>query len=103
MDTVHLLWQGGITMIRRIPWRRLVLGAVCLVSLGCEPHHSWLRHNDDDESSGRAKAIESDASRILGHDSSGNDTSKPFFSSDRRSGGWSSEARAVERDLGVMD
>jgi hypothetical protein len=92
-----------MTMIRRFPWRRLVLGALCLVSMGCEPHHSWLRHNDDEEFSGRGsdvKAIDSDASKVLGMDADGK-LSKPFFSGDRRSGGWSSEARAVERDLGV--
>ena len=30
-------------MIRRIPWRKLVLAALCLVPAGCEPLHSWLR------------------------------------------------------------
>jgi hypothetical protein len=103
MDTVHLLWEGGITMIRRFPWRRLALSALCWISLGCEPHHSWLRHHDDEALSGRVgdvKAVDSDATKVLGVDSDGKDA-KPFFSGDRRSGGLSSEARAVERDLGV--
>jgi hypothetical protein len=89
-------------MIRQFPWRRLVLSTLCLVSLGCEPHHSWLRHNNDDElSSGRsAMAVESDASKIPAVDSDAKN-SKPFFSNDRSSGGWSSQAREIESHLGV--
>ena len=29
-------------MIRRFPWRKLVLAALCLVPVGCEPLRSWL-------------------------------------------------------------
>ncbi len=90
-------------MIRQFPWRRLVLGALCLVSMGCEPHRSWLRHNDDDDLSHRGsdvKAVESDSSKIQAVDSEGKN-SKPFFNNSRSSLGWSSEARDVEKDLGI--
>ena len=90
-------------MIRRSPWLRLVVGALCLVTMGCEPHRSWLRHNDDEDltrPATDAKAIDSDTSKILGVDSDGK-SSKPFFGGDRTSGGLSSEARSIEKDLGV--
>ncbi len=90
-------------MIRRIPWLRWVLSALCLVSTGCEPHDSWRRRNEDDDLPRRGsdvKAVDSDTSKILGVDSDEKST-KPFFKSDRTSGGWSSEAREIEKDLGV--
>ena len=90
-------------MIRRFPWRRLILGALCFVSLGCEPHHSWLRHNDDDDLSrpgSDAKAVDTDTSKIQAVDSDGK-SSKSFFDNSRPSLGWSSKARDIEKDLGI--
>ena len=103
MDTVHLLWEGGNTMIRRFPWLRLVLSALCLVFTGCEPHSSWLRHNDDDDLPRRGsdvKAVDSDASKISAVDSDSK-RSRPFFDNSRPSLGWSSQAREIEKDLGI--
>jgi hypothetical protein len=90
-------------MTRQLPWLRLVLGALCLVSMGCETHRSWLRPKDDDDikvGSSEAKAVDSDASKILGVESD-EKKSEPFFKNNRRSGAWSSEAREIEKDLGV--
>jgi len=90
-------------MIRRFPGLKLVLGVLCLVPMGCETHRSWLRPKDDEDSSVRsagATAVESDASKILGVDAD-EKKPEPFFKSDRRSGAWSSEAREIEKNLGV--
>jgi hypothetical protein len=94
-------------MTRRSICRALCLGAVVAGMSGCETLRSRLRPGDED--SGRAsdaddvtrpKAVESDTSKIMGVDSDANNP-KPFFKSDRRSGAWSSEAREIEKDLGV--
>ena len=87
----------------RFPWRRWILGLSCLVAAGCEPHRSWLRPRDDEEAQVRSydkKAGESDASKMLGEDSD-EKKPEPFFKNNRRSGAWSSEAREIEKDLGV--
>ena len=82
----------------------LFLGAIYLASTGCEPHGSWLRPKDEDELPPRKKsgvsAVDSDPSKILGVDS---DEKQPtsFFKSDRRAGGWSSEAQEIEKNLGA--
>ena len=90
-------------MMRRFPWLGLVLGVLCLVPAGCETHRSWLRPKDDEDYQVRSsgiKAVDSDASKILGVDSD-EKKSEPFFKNNRRSGAWSSEARSIEKDLGV--
>ncbi|HZW31994.1 MAG TPA: hypothetical protein VFF52_14885 [Isosphaeraceae bacterium] len=87
----------------RFPWRKLILSVFCLVATGCEPHGSWLRPKDDEDRPSRTsdqKAVESDAAKMLSVDSD-DKKSEPFFKNTRRSGGWSSEARAIESDLGV--
>jgi len=77
--------------------------------MGCETLHSMLRSKKNDEEITRKadqddpskpKSVESDTSKIPSVDSNSKDP-KPFFKSDRRSGGWSSEAREIEKDLGV--
>ena len=94
-------------MTRRSMYRVLCLTAVVLGMTGCETLRSRLRHGDDDRAGvsnsddvTKPKAVESDTSKIMGVDSDSNNP-KPFFKSDRRSGAWSSEARAIEKDLGV--
>ncbi len=94
-------------MTRRSICKGLVLGTLITGSTGCETLHSWLRHNDEDaakksdsDDPTKPKAVESDTSKIIGVDSTKDDP-KPFFKGDRRSGGWSSEAREIEKDLGV--
>jgi hypothetical protein len=91
-------------MIRRFPWRKLFLGALCLVAVGCEPHRSWLRHNDDDDKVAKAAGnpTEDDLSsrKVIGGSSDDTDA-RSFFKNDRTSGGWSSEAREIESHLGA--
>jgi hypothetical protein len=102
MDIVRLKWQGGSTIMRRSRRLGLFLGAI-LASTGCEPHSSWLRHKDEDELPPRSsgiKAVDSDTSKILGVDSD-DKKATPFFKSDRRVGGLSSEAQDIERNLGA--
>jgi hypothetical protein len=82
--------------MRRFPWLGLVLGALSLLQSGCESHRSWLRPKDDND----AKAGASEASKIPAVDSDEKNP-QPFFDNSRRSGGWSSEARSIERNLGV--
>jgi len=89
-------------MIRRQSWLGLATTALCLGLLGCETHRSLLRPKGEDaksDSSG-AKKVESDTSKIPSVDSDSKDP-QPFFKNNRKSGGWSSEAREIERDMGV--
>src|SRR5262245_7798259 len=99
----------GKVMMRRFICPGLLLSTLVLGSLGCEPHCSFLRPKDHDEQfvadravsdPSRPTAIESDASKIMSVDSDPKDP-KPFFKGDRKSGGWSSEAREIEKNLGV--
>ena len=96
-------------MTRRFICRGLVLGTLAIGSLGCDTHRSFLRPKDNDDDVAqkkdqddptKPKAVESDTSKIMSVDSD-KDNPKPFFSGDRRSGGWSSEAREIEKSLGV--
>jgi hypothetical protein len=90
-------------MIRRLPWLRLVQGALCCALLGCESHRSWLRPKDDDDTKVRShasKSAGSDGSGIIGADSD-ETQAEPFFKNNRRFGGLSSEARDIERNLGL--
>jgi hypothetical protein len=74
---------------------------------GCETLRSRLRQDDDDKKQAadagdvsKPKAVESDTGKIMSVDSDASDP-KPFFKSDRKSGGWSSEAREIESHLGA--
>jgi len=96
-------------MTRRFLYRGLVLSTLAIGSLGCETLHSFLhpKNQDDDvarkkdpDDPANPKAVESDTSKITSVDSD-KDNPKPFFNNDRKSGGWSSEAREIEKSLGV--
>jgi hypothetical protein len=90
-------------MIRRLPWRKLFLGVLCLVPAGCEPHRSWLRPKDDDDMMARAgNPIEDDlkSRKVIGGNADDTNASS-FFQNNRRSGAWSSEAREIESHLGA--
>lgn len=88
-------------MIRRFPWRAVFLGALCLVPVGCEPHKSWLRPDGDDKVAGAASTDDdTKPSKAIGGSADDQDAST-FFQSNRRSGGWSSEAREIESHLGA--
>jgi len=96
-------------MTRRFICHALVLGTLAIGSSGCEPHQSFLRPKDPDDKHAqngdqddptKPKAVQSDTSKIMSVDSDSKEQ-KPFFKSDRRSGGWSSEAREIEKDFGI--
>jgi hypothetical protein len=94
-------------MTRRSVCRMLCLGAVVAGMSGCETLRSRLRPGDldrarvaDADDVTKPKAVDSDTSKIMSVDSDSNNP-KPFFKTDRRSGAWSSEAREIEKDLGV--
>src|SRR5271168_4331068 len=96
-------------MMRRLICRGLVVSALLTMSTGCETLHSFLRGKDSDDGAAKkddkddslkVKAVDSDTSKILDVDSDSK-KSQPFFKSNRTSGGWSSEAREIEKSLGV--
>jgi hypothetical protein len=90
-------------MIVRFPWRKWFLGALSLVLIGCEPHHSFLRDNDDDDKVAKSSdSDDSDSKKVIGSTSDEQDTSS-FWKSTRRYGGLSPEANSIERDLGVSN
>ncbi len=82
-------------MNKRMAWARalVVLSAVAC-GTGCDTHR-WATRDDQDSKSGNANA---DSSKVIGGDPS---SSGGFFKNNRLSGGWSSQARDIERDLGV--
>lgn len=77
----------------------VVIGACSLVA-GCE-----LTHHEQRSKAGDAiSSSESDSDSDSAKEASGGVASKPpsgFFDGGRVSGGWSSEARSIERNLGV--
>jgi hypothetical protein len=96
-------------MTRRFIYHGLVVSTLAIGSWGCDTQHAFLRprdrdgvfaNNQDQFDPSKPMAIESDASKIMSVDSDKRNP-KPFFKSDRKLGGWSSEAREIERDLGV--
>jgi hypothetical protein len=94
-------------MKRRSMSRVLCLAAVVVGMAGCETLRSRVRPDDDNRGQlwgsddvMKPKGVDSDPSKIMSVDSDSQNP-KPFFSGDRRSGGWSSEARQIERDLNV--
>ena len=87
--------------------RVLCLGAVVTGMTGCETLKSWHRSNDDDgvpssksDDPYKPEAVQMDTSKVMGVSSDSNNQT-PFFSNSRRWSGLSSEAREIERDLGV--
>jgi hypothetical protein len=94
-------------MTRRSMCRVFCLAAVMAGLTGCETLRSRVRPGNDDRAAlwdandlTKPKAVDSDPSKVMSVDSTSNDP-KPFFKGDRRSGGWSSEAREIESHLGA--
>jgi hypothetical protein len=88
-------------------WRTLCLGVVMAGVTGCDTLKPWHRNKDDDDvPSSRSDdpykptSVQTDTSKVLGVNSDSNNQT-PFFSNSRRWSGLSSEAREIERDLGV--
>jgi hypothetical protein len=86
--------------MRRLSIHALIWGAIGFGLAGCETHKPWLRHNDDATTSKQDFDVDTTKIPRVDSDSHSKD-SQPFFKSDRLQGGWSSEARAIEKDLGV--
>ena len=92
-------------MTRRKILRVLSLGVVTAALTGCDTLAPWHRQKDDDQAPGgddptKPGSVRSDTSKISAVDSDSSNP-KPFFSNSRRWSGLSSEARDIERDLGV--
>jgi hypothetical protein len=102
VDKARLIWQGGWIMIVRFPWGKLLLAALCLVPIGCEPHQSWLRPKQDEDAMPDPSSKKGGLSskNVIGSSPDDQDAST-FFESNRRPGGMSSEARAIESHLGA--
>jgi hypothetical protein len=93
-------------MTRRSICRVLCVGAVMAGMTGCDTLRPWRRADDDrgrssdSDDISKPGEVRSDSSKISAVDSDSNNP-KPFFSNSRRWSGMSSEARDIERDLGV--
>ena len=94
-------------MTRRNLLRVFGLALVTTGVAGCDTFRPWHRQAEDDKaaSSGvddvtKPGSVRSDASKFSSVDSDSSD-SKPFFSNSRRWSGLSSEARDIERNLGI--
>ena len=89
-------------MIRRIRWVSVLLASSVVTIAGCESLRQALRSTKDDNAvkPTSASAGDSDPSKIMAVDADAKNP-KPFFQNNRRSGGWSSEAREIESHMGV--
>jgi hypothetical protein len=97
-------------MMRRFICLGVAISSLVFGPVGCDTHRCFLRSKDDADEVAKKRdqddatkvgAVESDPSKIMSVDSDSKDP-KPFFNSGRRSGGWSSEAREIEKNLGVQ-
>jgi hypothetical protein len=96
-------------MMRRLFNRGLVSSAIVLGATGCETTHSFL-HRDKDDGVAAKKGgaddetsptkVSSDSTKIRSVNSTDKDQT-PFFKSDRTPSAMSSQAREIERDLGI--
>lgn len=87
-------------MTRRYLCRGLLSATIVIGSMGCETTRSFLHHDKDDDSADK-KGDGSDTSKIRSVDSDDKDP-RPFFKSDRLPSAMSSQARDIERDLGIQ-
>lgn len=85
--------------MRRLSTNALIWGAIGLSLAGCDTTKPWFRRHDDEATTSK-KDFNVDTTKIPSVDSDSKD-SQPFFKNNRLQGGWSSEARSIERDLGV--
>ena len=94
-------------MVRRLPVLVVIMAITIGVVSGCEALRHALRSTGNEQMSkmspvdaGSGEAVDSDPSKIQAVDSDARNP-KSFFQNNRRSGGWSSEAREIESHLGV--
>lgn len=87
---------------RAIEWAGMGITALAVgIAGGCRSSHpspSEIKTADPHA----PEAIEFDASDVHAVDLDGNAPAKPFFKNNRKAGGLSSEARDIERSLGVQ-
>lgn len=92
-------------MVRRKLIWGLVLSSM-LATVGCENWRGAIRSSDDSKhSTSSSKTVDAsglgtDPTKFQAVDSDAKNP-QPFFKNNRRSGGWSSEAREIESHLGV--
>jgi len=94
-------------MVRRIPVLVVMMALTLGVVSGCEELRHALRSSDNDQASMTASTgnksndtVETEPTKIQAVDADAKHP-KAFFQNNRPSGGWSSEAREIEKDLGV--
>lgn len=94
-------------MVRRCLFLVVLMGLTAMTAAGCEGFRQSIRSADNGprsvksaESAPGAFAVETDPTKLQAVDSTDKNP-QPFFKSNRRSGGWSSEAREIESHLGV--
>jgi len=94
-------------MMRRLSVLFAIMAITMCVVSGCEGQRHTLRSTSNDQASKTVpartssnEAVESDPSKIQAVDADAKNP-KSFFQNNRRSGGWSSEAREIEGHLGV--
>jgi hypothetical protein len=97
-------------MTRRYLCRGLISATMLIGSMGCETTRSFLHHDKDDDvadkkgkdddDAANPKGVTSDTSKIRSVDSD-DKNSRSFFKSDRLPSAMSSQARDIERDLGI--
>jgi hypothetical protein len=87
----------------------LMMGSAILTIAGCESLREAIRTSNDSKAAKSMKpkseaegvfAVESEPTKIEAPDSTPKNP-KAFFQNNRSAGGWSSEAREIERNLGV--
>ncbi len=95
-------------MVRRCLVSVAMMAFTVMAAAGCESFRQAIRSGSDDQGrnlkstayASGVPAIESDPTKIQAVDSTDKNP-QPFFQGNRRSGGWSSEAREIESHLGV--
>jgi hypothetical protein len=99
--------KDGVAMVRRFLVSAAVMALSVVTFAGCQGLRQAIRSASDDQgktlkptSGAGAYAVDSDPTKIQSVDSDAKNP-QPFFSNNRRSGGWSSEAREIESHLGV--
>ncbi|APW58692.1 hypothetical protein [Paludisphaera borealis] len=97
---------------RMIGLSSLLAASILATGLGCESLRHATRVHDDKDKGDHAKsvtgesleptAVDADVSKLHAVDSDPKASASPFFKNNRKPGALSSEARDIERSLGVQ-
>jgi hypothetical protein len=90
-------------MVRRMRFLIVLMASSVTMVAGCESLRQALRSSGENKAvkaTSGTSAVDGDPSKIQAVDSDAKNP-KPFFSNNRRSGAWSSEAREIESHMGV--